>query len=107
MFVAAGQPGDVKKVQASVATARKVFRIMRVSTQQRQISCVVALHGVLVLGMIRMTSCNEHCACCPSTLSLPLHPLVACSQPPVLQLPQPCSCAGSLHPLLHPSFCSF
>ena len=30
MFVAAGQPGDVKKVQASVATARKVFRIMRV-----------------------------------------------------------------------------
>lgn len=29
MFVAAGQPGDVKKVQASVATARKVFRIMR------------------------------------------------------------------------------
>lgn len=37
MFVAAGQPGDVKKVQASVATARKVFRIMRVSTQQHQI----------------------------------------------------------------------
>ena len=30
MFVAAGQPGNVKKVQASVATARKVFRIMRV-----------------------------------------------------------------------------
>jgi hypothetical protein len=30
MFVAAGQPGDVKKLQASVATARKVFRIMRV-----------------------------------------------------------------------------
>lgn len=29
MFVAAGQPGDVKKIQASVATARKVFRIMR------------------------------------------------------------------------------
>lgn len=30
MFVAAGQPGNVKKIQASVATARKVFRIMRV-----------------------------------------------------------------------------
>ncbi|KAL4457581.1 hypothetical protein ABPG75_012446 [Micractinium tetrahymenae] len=29
MFVAAGQPGNVKKIQASVATARKVFRIMR------------------------------------------------------------------------------
>jgi hypothetical protein len=31
MFVAAGEPGNVKKVQASVATARKVFRIMRVN----------------------------------------------------------------------------
>ncbi|KAL6782568.1 hypothetical protein ACKKBG_A07305 [Auxenochlorella protothecoides x Auxenochlorella symbiontica] len=29
MFISAGQPGDVKKVQASVAAARKVFRIMR------------------------------------------------------------------------------
>lgn len=29
MFVSAGQPGNVKKVQASVATARKVFRIMK------------------------------------------------------------------------------
>lgn len=29
MFISAGQAGDVKKVQASVATARKVFRIMR------------------------------------------------------------------------------
>ena len=33
MFVAAGQPGDVKKVQASVAAARKVFRIMRVGVR--------------------------------------------------------------------------
>ena len=30
MFVAAGQPGDAKRVQASVAAARKVFRIMKV-----------------------------------------------------------------------------
>lgn len=30
MFISAGQPGDVKKIQASVAAARKVFRIMRV-----------------------------------------------------------------------------
>ena len=29
MFVAAGAPGDAKKVQASVASARKVFRVMR------------------------------------------------------------------------------
>jgi hypothetical protein len=29
MFVAAGNPGDAKKVQASVAAARKVFRIFR------------------------------------------------------------------------------
>jgi Peroxisomal biogenesis factor 11 (PEX11) len=29
MFVAAGQPGDVKKIQGNVAAARKVFRIMR------------------------------------------------------------------------------
>lgn len=30
MFIAAGQPGDARKVMASVAAARKVFRIMRV-----------------------------------------------------------------------------
>lgn len=30
MFISAGQAGDVKKIQASVAAARKVFRIMRV-----------------------------------------------------------------------------
>ena len=29
MFIAAGTPGDAKRVQASVAAARKVFRIMR------------------------------------------------------------------------------
>lgn len=29
MFISAGSPGDAKKVQASVAAARKVFRIMR------------------------------------------------------------------------------
>jgi len=29
MFIAAGAAGDAKKVQVSVATARKVFRIMR------------------------------------------------------------------------------
>lgn len=34
MFVAAGEPGNVKKIQASVATARKVFRIMRVRLQR-------------------------------------------------------------------------
>ena len=29
MFISAGSPGEAKKVQASVAAARKVFRIMR------------------------------------------------------------------------------
>ena len=32
MFVSAGEAGDAKKVQTSVAAARKVFRIFRVST---------------------------------------------------------------------------
>jgi hypothetical protein len=31
MFLSAGEPGQLKKVQASVTAARKVFRIMRVS----------------------------------------------------------------------------
>jgi hypothetical protein len=31
LFLSAGQPGNLKKVQASVTAARKVFRIMRVS----------------------------------------------------------------------------
>ena len=30
MFISAGEPGNVKKIQASVAAARKVFRVMRV-----------------------------------------------------------------------------
>jgi hypothetical protein len=30
MFISAGQPGDVKKIQASVTAARKVFRILKV-----------------------------------------------------------------------------
>lgn len=29
MFISAGTPGDAKKIQASIATARKVFRIFR------------------------------------------------------------------------------
>lgn len=40
LFLSAGQPGQLKKVQASVTAARKVFRIMRVSTQQLQQSAV-------------------------------------------------------------------
>ena len=30
MFISAGEPGNAKKVQASVAAARKVFRILGV-----------------------------------------------------------------------------
>lgn len=29
MFISAGQPGNVKKIQASVTAARKIFRVMR------------------------------------------------------------------------------
>jgi hypothetical protein len=32
LFISAGEPGNIKKVQASVTAARKVFRVMRVST---------------------------------------------------------------------------
>ncbi len=32
LFASAGEPGNLKKVQASVTAARKVFRIMRVSS---------------------------------------------------------------------------
>ena len=28
MFASAGQPGDIKRIQVSVATARKVFRLI-------------------------------------------------------------------------------
>jgi len=31
MFLSANEPGNIKKVQASVTAARKVFRVMRVS----------------------------------------------------------------------------
>ena len=30
LFLSAGEPGNIKKIQASVTAARKVFRIMRV-----------------------------------------------------------------------------
>jgi hypothetical protein len=30
MFISAGEPGNAKKIQASVAAARKVFRILGV-----------------------------------------------------------------------------
>jgi hypothetical protein len=35
LFLSAGQPGQLKRVQASVTAARKVFRIMRVSSTGR------------------------------------------------------------------------
>ena len=33
MFLSAGQPGNSRKVMASVAAARKVFRILRVRSR--------------------------------------------------------------------------
>jgi hypothetical protein len=35
MFVSAGEPGNAKKVQVSVAAARKVFRIFGVRAPRR------------------------------------------------------------------------
>jgi len=35
MFVSAGEPGNAKKVQVSVAAARKVFRIFGVRSPRR------------------------------------------------------------------------
>ena len=40
MFASAGQPGEAKKVQASVATARKVFRVLRVRVRACVRACV-------------------------------------------------------------------
>lgn len=39
MFISAGEPGNVKKIQASVAAARKVFRILRVGLLPLLPSC--------------------------------------------------------------------
>ena len=36
MFLNNGEPGQLKKVQASVTAARKVFRVMRVSLRGEQ-----------------------------------------------------------------------
>lgn len=33
MFISAGEPGKLKKIQASVTAARKVFRVMRVRSR--------------------------------------------------------------------------
>ena len=38
MFASAGQPGDIKRIQVSVATARKVFRLLKV--REREVACV-------------------------------------------------------------------
>lgn len=40
MFVSAGEAGDAKKVQTSVAAARKVFRIFRVGMKHTLLASV-------------------------------------------------------------------
>ena len=40
MFVSAGEPGNAKKVQVSVAAARKVFRIFGVRTATALLLCI-------------------------------------------------------------------
>jgi hypothetical protein len=49
LFLSAGQPGQLKKVQASVTAARKVFRIMRVSSSSKGQEDVLRSQHVQVL----------------------------------------------------------
>jgi hypothetical protein len=54
LFLSAGQPGNLKKVQASVTAARKVFRIMRVSQQ----------HSTRVDMLLLLALPHQVCSCC-------------------------------------------
>lgn len=47
MFVSAGEPGNAKKVQVSVAAARKVFRVFGVSGALIEASCLPVEGAVL------------------------------------------------------------
>ncbi len=54
MFVSAGEPGNAKKVQVSVAAARKVFRIFGVRTSPALSLCICSsASAVLVLLPLR------------------------------------------------------
>lgn len=73
MFLSAGEPGNLKKVQASVTAARKVFRVMRV----RCAGPGSHLHGAGVAAAYGARSpCSALSALCPAhTLARPpTHP---------------------------------
>lgn len=75
LFLSAGQPGQLKKVQASVTAARKVFRIMRVSTQQLQQSAVgshrsAACQGLRFVDAVASPGSSQF-DCLPLVLNLP------------------------------------
>ena len=53
MFISAGEPGNVKKIQASVATARKVFRIMRVRLSDGLLHAALAIKSIDVVHINR------------------------------------------------------
>ena len=118
MFVAAGQPGDVKKIQASVATARKVFRIMRVSAPcSAALQCGLRCHTpppriqqsrLRLASLLRLASacCLPYpsnieapgsCGCVTSTIRLPL----ASPPPGSPHAPRSAAAAGGAEP--HPA----
>ena len=87
MFVAAGQPGDAKKIQASVAAARKVFRIMRVRCALLWRGCVgrcTVCVVCLAFGRDVAEMLFPHSTACPHPAP-PLQPLEALN--PLLQSP--------------------
>lgn len=55
LLISAGEPGNFKKIQASMVSARKVFRIMRVSTSFQVHPCYQDLQLVCrSLGAFRL-----------------------------------------------------
>ena len=56
MFVSAGEAGDAKKVQTSVAAARKVFRIFRVSMQN--VCCPAQISQAWLYTVLHHTWCS-------------------------------------------------
>lgn len=51
MFISAGEPGNAKKIQASVAAARKVFRILGV--------CIQAFVTICCLEVSLLCTCER------------------------------------------------
>ena len=81
MFVSAGEPGNAKKVQVSVAAARKVFRVFGVRTAIFKASCLPK-EAVRALSQLVQLQCVTGAFCCAAA---PGAAHAACAQP----APQP------------------